>query len=150
MRTVRRICEPASAVVVDPLTRLYYAIRDQSVMANPYSFIGSPEFGAKPVTITPGTAMLVTKNVTAAPMMVAIQARGTANANKNYLFVAPTQAGCVIADAKSYDYNTAPKVAVLIAPNEEVWADVTDPDGGVADQVVNWASVPLHYVIEDF
>ena len=155
MRKVTRICPPISSVVTDPLLKLYYAIKDHSVLSNPWAFIGSKSYGSKPVSIAADVAnptpMLIHKNTGSTPCVVAMQARGSTNALRNYLFVATEEGKCkLLADAAAFDYDIAPKVSVVLAPNEEVWANVTDPDGGTAAQVVNYAVIPLHDTIGDF
>lgn len=150
MRTFKLICEPAAAEEVDPLLKLYYAIRDQGVLANPFAFLGSKEWGSSPVIITPGVPQMVFKHTGSHPMLLVIQAMGSANANRNYLMMSPTEVGCTISLAKRFDFDTAPKLSVVLGPNEEAWVDVTDPDGGAAEQTINFSIVPLHDVMRDF
>lgn len=155
------LCEAAArnpAPPADPLLameatlrRIYAGIRDASVIANPYVFLGTATFPNGRVPITPGSVVELYTNNEDVPVLVAAQAQGNADGQRSYLYLSRDALTCTLAQAKVRSFDYSPRAALILAPNEAAFADATDPDiAGTNVQNVTWVAVRLHGTVEEF
>ncbi len=133
----------------DPLVRIFEAVRDMSVLANPHAFAGTDAAFRSETEITPGTPQAVFENKERVPVVVTLEAEGDPGGQPGWIFTATSKGRCTQASCHRADYGPAPKVSLVLAPNESAWVDVTDPAGLVTVNV-KMAAVRLHGHIGEF
>lgn len=133
----------------DPLVRIFEAIRDQSVLANPHAFAGTVEAFHEELDITPGTPEAAFQNKENVPVVVTLEAEGDPGGQPGWILVATSKGQCTQQSCHRADYGPAPKVSIVLAPNETAYVDVTDP-AGLVTVAVKMAAMKLHGHIGEF
>lgn len=147
-----KACPPPSLemkLAGDPLVRIFEAIRDQSVLANPHAFAGTEEAFHEELELTPGTPQSAFANKERVPVVVVLEAEGDPGGQPGWIFAATTKGQCTQQSCHRSDYGPAPKVSLVLAPNEELFVDVTDP-AGLVTVAVKVAVMKLHGNIGEF